>query len=181
MSEPAEQLEHIKEIRNIMERSSRFISLSGLAGVFAGFFALAGVGAYYIYTNNNVNYGYSRLAKAFPVEIDINFIRFCAIDAFSILFLSLAFAVFFTTRNAKGKGQTIWDSSARRLIINLAIPVVAGGVYCLVLLKYRLIGLMAPTTLIFYGLGLVNASKYTLDEIRWLGFSEIILGLVACL
>jgi hypothetical protein len=181
MENPSEQLDQIREIRDIMERSSRFISLSGLAGVFAGFFALAGVGAYYIYIDTHVNYGYSKLTRMLPVEIDLDFIQFCAIDAFCILFGSLAFAVFFTTRNAKGHGQTIWDSSARRLIINLAIPVIAGGIYCLVLLKYRLIGLIAPTTLIFYGIGLVNASKYTLDEIRWLGFSEIILGLIACL
>jgi hypothetical protein len=66
------------------------------------------------------------------------------------------------------------------LIINLAIPLVAGGLYCLVLLNYRLIGLIAPTTLIFYGIALVGASKYTLDEIRWLGISEIILGLINC-
>lgn len=161
-----------------MERSSRFISLSGLSGVFAGFFALAGVCAFYIYVNANLNYGYSQLAKAVPVDISLDFIRFCFLDAAAILVLSILFAIFFTTRNAKSKGQTIWDSSARRLIINLAIPLVAGGIYCLVLLKYGWFGLIAPTTLIFYGIALVSASKYTLDEIRWLGISEIVLGLI---
>jgi hypothetical protein len=33
--------------------------------------------------------------------------------------------------------------------------------------------------LIFYGLALLNASKYTLKEIRYLGMSEICLGLIA--
>lgn len=178
MENPTEQLEQIKEIRSIMERSSRFISLSGLSGVFAGFFALAGVCAFYIYVNANLNYGYSQLAKAVPVDISLDFIRFCFLDAAAILVLSILFAIFFTTRNAKSKGQTIWDSSARRLIINLAIPLVAGGIYCLVLLKYGWFGLIAPTTLIFYGIALVSASKYTLDEIRWLGISEIVLGLI---
>lgn len=77
MENPTEQLEQIKEIRSIMERSSRFISLSGLSGVFAGFFALAGVCAFYIYVNANLNYGYSQLAKAVPVDISLDFIRFC--------------------------------------------------------------------------------------------------------
>ncbi len=180
MENPNEQLEQIKEIRSMMERSSRFISLSGLAGVFAGFFALAGAGAFHVYMNTNINYGYSEMMRSFPVNISIDFLRFCILDASAILFFSIVFAIFFTTRNAKSKGQTIWDASARRLIINLAIPLIAGGLYCLILLKYGWFGIIAPTTLIFYGIALVSASKYTLDEIRWLGISEIILGIIGC-
>ena len=180
MSEPNDQLEQIKEIRNIMERSSRFISLSGLAGVFAGFFAMAGAGAFYIFINRNLNYGYSDLAKEIPIDISLSFGRFCILDAGAVVLLSLLFAVFFTTRNAKSKGQRIWDATGRRLLVNLAIPLVAGGIYCLILLKYGWFGMIAPTTLIFYGLGLVNASKYTVDEIRWLGYTEIVLGLIGC-
>jgi hypothetical protein len=181
MNEPHEQLEQIKEIRNMMERSSRFISLSGLAGVFAGFFAMCGAGAFYIFINRNLNYGYSDFAKEIPVDISLSFARFCILDATAVLALSLLFAVFFTTRNAKSKGQKIWDAAGRRLIVNLFIPLVPGGLYCLILLKYGWFGMIAPTTLIFYGLALVNASKYTVDEIRWLGFSEIVLGLIGCL
>lgn len=181
MSDPHEQLEQIKEIRNMMERSSRFISLSGLAGVFAGFFAMCGAWAFYIFINHNLNYAYSDFAKEIPINISLTFARFCILDAGAVLVLSLAFAVFFTTRNAKSKGQKIWDAAGRRLIVNLFIPLLAGGIYCLILLKYGWFGLVAPTTLIFYGLALVNASKYTVDEIRWLGFSEIVLGLTGCL
>lgn len=180
MSEPEAQLEQIKEIRNMMERSSRFISLSGLAGVFAGFFAMGGAGAFSIFINRNLRAEYSDIAKEIPVTISLSFTRFCILDASAVLGLSLLFAVFFTTRNAKSKGQRIWDVAGRRLLVNLAIPLVAGGLYCLFLLKYGWFGMIAPTTLIFYGLALVNASKYTLDEIRWLGFSEIVLGLIGC-
>ena len=180
MSEPEEHLEQIKEIRTMMERSSRFISLSGLAGVFAGFFAMAGAMAFHLYIHQKLNAEYKHFAQEIPVEISINLRTFCMLDAGAVLFLSLLFAVFFTTRNAKSKGQKIWDVAGRRLLVNLAIPLVAGGVYCLFLLKYGWFGMVAPTTLIFYGLALVNASKYTLDEIRWLGFSEIILGLIGC-
>jgi hypothetical protein len=175
--EPLEQLQHI---RNIMERSSRFISLSGLAGVFAGFFALAGAGAFYIFLNKKLNYGYTDFAKSIPVDISLDLERFVILDAAAVALLSIIGAIYFTTRNAKSKGQTIWDAAAQRMVINLAIPLVAGGIYCLVLLHYGWFGLIAPTTLIFYGIALLNASKYTLDEIRWLGISEIILGLVGC-
>jgi uncharacterized membrane protein YgdD (TMEM256/DUF423 family) len=178
MENSNEQLEQIREIRNMMEKSSRFISLSGLSGVFAGFFAMVGAGAFYAYINTKLNYGYTDFARSVPVDLSIDFITFCILDAAAIVILSLVFAVFFTTRNAKSKGQTIWDASARRLLVNLAIPLFAGGIYCLVLLKYHWFGLIAPTTLIFYGISLLNASKYTLDEIRWLGISEIVLGLI---
>ncbi len=178
MENTNEQLDQIREIRDMMEKSYRFISLSGLSGVFAGFFAMVGAGAFYAYINNKLNYGYQDFARSVPVDMSIDFITFCILDASAIVFLSVTFAIFFTTRNAKSKGQTIWDASARRLLINLAIPLVAGGIYCLVLLKYHWFGLIAPTTLIFYGISLLNASKYTLDEIRWLGISEIVLGVI---
>jgi hypothetical protein len=181
MENAKEQLDQIKEIRNMMERSSRFISLSGLSGVFAGFFALAGAGAFYVFINKKLSYGYSEIAREIPVDISMDFKWFCIVDAAIILTLSLLFAIFFTTRNAKSKGQTIWDAAARRMLVSLAIPLMAGGIYCLVLLNYHWFGMIAPTTLIFYGLALLNASKYTLDEIRWLGISEIVLGLVGCL
>ena len=180
MIEPNEQLEQIKEIRNMMERSSRFISLSGLAGVFAGFFAMAGAGAFSLFINNKLNHVYADFAKEIPIDISLTFRRFCILDATAVVTLSLLFAVFFTTRNAKSKGQKIWDVAGRRLLVNLAIPLVAGGIYCLILLMYGWFGMIAPTMLIFYGLALVNASKYTLDEIRWLGFTEIILGIIGC-
>jgi hypothetical protein len=180
MSEPNEQLEQIKEIRNMMERSSRFISLSGLAGVFAGFFAMAGAGAFSLFINHKLNRVYADLAKEIPIEIDLTVRRFCILDAGAVVTLSLLFAIFFTTRNAKSKGQRIWDAAGRRLLFNLAVPLLAGGIYCLILLRYGWFGMIAPTTLIFYGLALVNASKYTVDEIRWLGFTEIALGIVGC-
>lgn len=180
MTTPDEPLEQIQAIHRMMERSSRFISLSGLSGVFAGFFALAGATAFYVYVNKHLSYGYSEIAREVPVDINLTFKRFCILDGSAVIVLSLLFAIFFTTRMAKSKGQKIWDATARRLIINLAIPLIAGGVYCLILLKYKWFGMIAPTTLIFYGVALLNASKYTLDEIRWLGVSEIILGLIGC-
>ncbi len=164
----------------MMDKSTRFISLSGLAGVFAGFFALVGAAAFYIFVNKNLNYGYTEFARNVPINISLDFTRFVIIDALLVLVLSIGFAVFFTTKNAKSKGQEIWNSSAKRMLFHLSVPLVAGGIYCIILLRYGWFGMIAPTTLIFYGLALLNASKYTLDEIKWLGISEIILGLIGC-
>jgi hypothetical protein len=40
-------------------------------------------------------------------------------------------------------------------------------------------GTAAPAMLIFYGLALINASPNLFDEIRYLGYSEILIGLLA--
>ena len=44
--------------------------------------------------------------------------------------------------------------------------------------SYKMFGLVAPTTLVFYGLALLNASKYTLGDVKYLGYTQVILGLI---
>ena len=164
-------LEELREIRSLMERSSRFISLSGLSGIFAGVFALIGAAAAYWYLGMT-----AAERKHYPFESRTYAFFFA--DALAVLIPSLILAVYFTTRQAKKRGQKIWDATSRRLLVNLAIPLVAGGIFIFALLP-RAPVLVAPATLIFYGLALVNASKFTLNDIRYLGFGEITLGLVS--
>lgn len=181
MSDSNEQLKQIQEIHNMMARSSRFISLSGLSGVFAGIFALAGAAAFYLYVNQLTSYGSMKdYLQEIPVELGSDFLKFCFIDAALVLLFSLAAGIFFTTRNAKRNGQKIWDKTAQKLLFHLAVPLATGGIFCLILLSYGLFGLVAPATLIFFGLSLLNASKYTLDEIQYLGYCEVLLGLLGC-
>jgi len=180
MNKQQEHLNNLSEIRSIMERSCRFISLSGLSGVFAGIFALVGALIafwyfdYEIYIPNYYDHIFTEQGN-----IKIVFLEFLFINASCVLLLSIGFSIFFTTRKAKQKGLPVWDSTAKRLVINLLIPLVTGGIFCLILLFHKEVYLLAPATLIFYGLALLNASKYTLKDIRYLGLSEIILGLAA--
>lgn len=169
-----EHLKALTDIRSMMERSSRFISLSGLSGIVAGVFALCG--AYMAYTKlHSLNGVYRMLDRETFMEVVV----FLLVDAAIVLAASITFGVVFTVRNSKKKGVKIWDGTAKRLLINLLIPLVTGGFFCLILLYHGLVGFVAPVSLIFYGLGLINASKYTLNDIRYLGFCEIILGLAA--
>lgn len=180
MDKQNEHLETLSEIRSLMERSSRFISLSGLSGVFAGIFALIGTIAAYIYLKIGIGSpGYYEYAISENGEINTGFYIFFLTDAICVLIASIAAGSILTMRKAKQKGQPIWNTTAKRLLINLMIPLITGGVFCLVLLYHGLVGLVAPATLIFYGLSLLNASKYTLEDIRYLGISEIMLGLIA--
>lgn len=167
-------LEDLKEIKQMMDRSSRFISLSGLSGVVAGIFAL--IGAYFawqiLYSNANL--------QAFERILLTNeqLTRLLAIGL-GTLVVSLGSGILLTILKTKKTKQSFWDSQSKRLIINLSIPLVTGGIFCFLLVLKGYIGLAAPATLIFYGLALVNVSKYTLSEVRSLGILEIILGLLA--
>ncbi len=165
-------LENLQEIRSIMDRSSRFISLSGLSGICAGTFALMGAYITWQYVNRDYSSFIQHTIDRVPA------LWFLASVAAGVLLLSLITGIFFTTRNAKRKGQKIWDAASRNLLVNLSIPLIAGGLFCWVLL-YHAPELIAPSTLIFYGLALINASKYTLSDVRYLGFCELIAGFLA--
>ncbi len=167
-------LQDIQEIKDIMSRSSRFISLSGLSGIFAGLFALGGAFAAYqtVYSGQDyLNYRHA--------VITTESLTLLLLIALVTLALSIGAGIFFTARETKKQNEKIWDHQTKRLIINLAIPLVTGGIVCLILLLKGYVGVIAPLTLIFYGLALVNASKYTLSEVRSLGIIEILLGLIS--
>lgn len=173
--EKQKYISDLEDIRNIMDRSSRFISLSGLSGVVAGSLAL--IGAWLAYQTVYVHQNYLSYRQALlNTDTAIELIGI----AMSVLILSVLFGIILTQRKARKNNQKIWDSQSKRLVINLLIPLVVGGILCLILLSKGFIGLVAPLTLIFYGLGLINASKYTLSELRGLGIAEVVLGLIAC-
>lgn len=163
--------ETLTEIKHLMERSSRFISLSGLSGVMAGVYAIAGALAayYFVYSGDNAGRG----------EHQENNITFLLADAALVLILAVATGIFLTTRKAHKDGNSLLDAAAKKLIINLCIPLFTGGVFCLALMYHSNWFYVVPSMLVFYGLALVHASKYTRDDVRSLGVSEIALGLIS--
>lgn len=169
-----QHLEAIQDIRNMMKKSTRFLSLSGLSGVFAGIYALAGAFAAHRY----ICYLADRWVMDQWAGMDFTpYLNFILIAA-SVLLLSIVTAYFFSNRKARRMGQSLFDHTAIRVLINLCIPLAAGGVFCAGLLYHNTIVYIAPAMLLFYGLALINASKYTYDDIRYLGFCEIVLGLL---
>lgn len=167
-------IEDLEEIKNIMNRSSRFISLSGLSGIVAGVFAL--VAAYLAYNTIYSGQDYMEFRKA---ELTSSTLTQLVLIATTTIILSVICGIYLTTRKAKENNQSLFDRQAQLLVINLAIPLVTGGIVCIILLLKGGVALVAPLTLIFYGLALVNASKYTISAMRRLGLIEIALGLLA--
>jgi hypothetical protein len=175
MDQQHASLETLQDIRRIMDRSSRFLSLSGLSGVSAGVFAL--IGAYFAH-EWIVQY-YVRYSQAGWNAADFERLKWnLVLLAMGVMLAAIAFAFYFTWRRTRSTHVPIWGLTSRKLVFNMLIPLVAGGVFVLGLLKYDEWRFIAPATLIFYGLALVNASKYTFGEVRYLGFLEIVLGLI---
>lgn len=180
MDKQQEQLETLRDIRSLMERSSRFISLSGFSGVIAGIAAIIGVVAAYSYLGMRFNEpGYYKYTLLENGELNKEVCTFLSMIISAVLLVSLLAASILTMKNAKQKGRPVWDVTAKRMLINLMIPLITGAVYCLILLYHRNIAFIAPATLIFYGLALLNASKYTLNDIRFLGVLQVITGLLS--
>lgn len=175
MNQQQDQLATLHEIRNIMDRSSRFISLSGLSGVAAGVSALLGatVVKWHLVTHQ-INYR-QNLGLNLARETVLYMVAVAAV----VFILALCSAAYFTARNARKSNHRVWDSKTERMLANLFIPLAAGGIFCAILIYHELPYLVAPVMLIFYGCALLNASKYTLSDIRYLGIFEILLGLLA--
>lgn len=179
MNREKDYLQDLTEIRSMMEKSTRFISLSGLSGVFIGIIALLGAGlAYYYIQDFKIQLGAGLAGKDWYVMITVLEIQLLII-ALSVLLVALLGGYYFTSKKAKRLDQKIWTKSTRQLLINVFIPLAAGGLFCIAMYYHGIIGFIAPAMLIFYGLALVNSSKYTLNDIRYLGIFEIILGLTA--
>lgn len=181
MEESNKHLNELREIRNLMEKSSRFLSLSGLSGVFAGIVALIGAGIAYWYFGFSFDYReYSDSIVYDRSGVRSEFYFFLFGLASAILLVALAGGWYFTQRKAKAMGLPKWDKMAERTLVELMIPLVAGGLFSIILLKHGGVYLVPGATLVFYGLALINASKFTLKDIRYLGLIEVALGITAC-
>ncbi|KJD32102.1 membrane protein [Tamlana nanhaiensis] len=168
--ESKDYLKDISEIKNLMNKSSRFISLSGLSGVLAGIYALVGAAiAYFLVKNSDRGY----------LILDGYIFKLCLLILALVAILSIATGIILTTKKAKKQGVKIWDNASKRLVINFLIPLLSGGLYILIVLCQGKYGQTAALMLIFYGLALVNASKYSIGDIKYLGIIDIILGLIA--
>lgn len=172
MRKPEQEL---AEIKSMMERSTRFLSLSGLAGVLAGIYAFVGAGIawYWIYFPTS---GFGMETKQISAaDIQVNLLAVAII----VLILAIGSAYLLSQNKSQRKSQQFWSPASKRFLLALFIPVLAGGLFSFALIHQNFYQMLAPTTLIFYGLGLISASHFTLGEIKNLGIGQLILGLIS--
>ena len=168
-------LKEIGQIRSMMEKSSKFMSISGLSGVLIGCLALLGsAAAYFVVYGTKSLFGY----RDYYV-LDEQVLYKLIIIAILVLLISVTVGVIMARAKAKKAGQSIWNPTSKALLKAMAIPLVTGGLFSIILISKGVVGLVASTLLIFYGLSLAAASVFTFREVRVLGILEIVLGLLA--
>lgn len=174
MKKHEEQLAAIEEMRNLMDRATRFRTISGLSAMVAGVLAIICVA--FVSLHTGIRFleagAFDRMLRGTKaMEVQLSFIF--------LLITSISFGIYLAARNARLKGHLPWDSAAKRLALHMSIPLLAGGIFSVLIFQYSLFGLIPAITLLFYGLALFSASHYTLDTVRFLGISQIFLGLLA--
>jgi predicted lysophospholipase L1 biosynthesis ABC-type transport system permease subunit len=179
MDNKTNNIEDLKHIRNLMERSSKFLTLSGFSGIAAGIIALAGaaVAWFCIFRQGAVKYDEYMRVLGGGSTIDLR-LQMAVLAALTLV-CAVGAAWYFSLRKAKRTGTKLWTSVARRTLYHFLIPLCAGGVFCIALVIHNNINLIGSAMLIFYGLALVNSAKFTIDELHFLGLSEIALGILA--
>lgn len=167
----------LASIREVMERSTKFISLSGISGVLAGIYALAGAGiAYFL-----VYYPSSPFGFRFRYVNEKETVLYLLLTATGVLAASLLTGFFLSSKKAAKHNQKIWNKTSKNLMKNLAAPLIAGGLFILILVARGYFIIVAPSSLLFYGLALVSAANYTYGDVKYLGYCEIALGLCCAL
>lgn len=173
MKNEEQQLEALQDIRKMMKDSSKFLSLSGLSGVFAGIYALTG--AYLGHITLREYHGYVERGRTMFDELVLKIVFIC----FGVLVLSIFTAFVLSSQKAKKTNQRLFDHTSKRVFWSMAIPLMTGGLLCIAFLYHGMVMMVAPAMLLFYGMALLNSSKHTIPEIRFLSYFELALGLVA--
>lgn len=159
-------LDDLKHIRSMMERSSKFLSISGMAGVAAGTFALIGAGLAYLVLYNNL-------------VITSNIFLDLVLIALFILAGASASGLIFSMRKAKKNGEKFWMPTTIHILKDFGVPMITGGIFCLLLIYHNTTFLIPSAMLIFYGIALINAASRTFSDVKILGGCEIFLGILA--
>ena len=165
--ETSTHADDLKTIRKIMEESSRFLSLSGLSGVFAGIFAIIGFIIALLIISSD------RISAAGNIDLAL------FIDALVILVAALSVSVILSYRKALRTGKKIWTGITKRMLLNLIIPLISAAAFILIFYLENNFSYIIPSMLVFYGLALVNAGKFTFGEIQYLGILQVILGIIS--
>ena len=175
MKEQQDYLKDISEIKKLMEKSTRFLSLSGLSGVLIGMYALAGVAIAHF------TMGYSAALERGIMEDGLKNNRDISdliILAIAILILSLGTGYWFSHQKSVTTGQKIWNPASRTMMWHFGVPLATGGCVMLILLSRGMIDWLAPASLLFYGLALYSISRFTFAELKGLSLLELSLGLL---
>ena len=174
----------ISTIKEMMEKATKFSSISGISIIISGIIAFIGAAFIYFDLGISIENGefvsYSQLINDKGSQEDIKLKMTLLVMIGSVILLISLFVMFLFSRiKAKKEGVNLFNPTFGRALRSLFVPLFAGGIFSMFLMHHEVVGLVAPVTLIFYGLGLISASKHTYSELEILGYLELVLGIIA--
>jgi len=183
MNTENEPIQALEEIKQMMDRGSRFVSLSGWSGISAGICALVATWiahqkiSQYTFENSN---DYNDMQGTYIFK-DGHLLLANQLLVIGILTFLAAFffAFLFTWLRSRKTSVSIWGFTARKVMINVAVPMIVGALFIWRIIDLGAYSFVAPACLLFYGLALINGSKYTVSEVRYLGYLQLVLGIIS--
>jgi len=163
MKNDTDYLKQLAEIHRMMEKTSRFISLSRFSGMVIGCYAI--IAAY--------------IASNILEKQEGSDGRDLIVLGSVLLVLSIATAFFFTLRRSKKLNLKLWGPGSKQLLAAMLVPLAAGGFLTGILILKEIHAFIIPAMLIFYGITLTNASRFSHRELFIIGILFIVLGLAA--
>ena len=121
MNKPQEDL---REIRQMMERSSRFLSLSGSSGIGIGFLAMVFVGW-------QVSKGNMSFLDQQNFDVTTPAWEEFILGSLTLFGVCLVLSMGFTLRRTKKKGLKVWTSSTRNILGAIGLPMMVGALIML--------------------------------------------------
>jgi len=179
--EEKEVRQTLNDIREMMSKSSRFQAVSGWSIIIIGLYAaVASLMAAAVIGVGDWLPGFENLQK-FAVLNTPSRIRIAALIAIGLFALSLLTVfVFAIVKSKRHNLRFVFDKRMFQMLFDFFIPLAAGGLLSMALVMQGHYGLTSSIMLLFYGLALVNCSHYTYPALRYLGYAELIIGIIDC-
>ncbi len=170
-------IESLNEIKSMMQRSSKFTSISGWSGVWVGFVGIIAASiAYFLILKDALHLNYrGNLDRITTYDLDIKLV---GLGLISLLIACIGGFYFMTKKSAKD-GVKFINPVTKRILSKFLFVLLIGGIVSLIFVNNFSFAYVAPATLLFYGLSLYTVERDTIVEIKYLAICEIILGLLA--
>jgi hypothetical protein len=154
-----EVFEDLRFIRDTMERSATFTAVSGWGQVLLGATAIA---AAYLAAIQTSPFAWLRVWLAESL-------------------LAVAIGLFSCTWKANRRGLPLFSGPARKVILGLAPPLVAGAFLTFLLFRAGMQSILPATFLLLYGAGIMTGGAYSVQAVPIMGLCFMFLGGLAVL
>ena len=176
-----EALNTLSEIKDMMERSSRFQTISGWSIILIGLYAsIVSLGAW-LTMGGGASLGWlPDIWQQRAASLSRNPTALILIAALLVVVSMGTVCLMSYVKTKRVNKHFSFDKTVRRPLVNFLVPAVAGALFCVAMLFQQHYGLTSSIMLIFYGLALINCHHYTTSSIGALGYGELILGIIDC-